>query len=116
VPIAPGESGIIEGLGLRAADRTRIRSGMVDARARRPPCILGLATDRERRRELARDGFRTVANLLLMGILLDSVFRCMIVFQSYPGPALVVGPVLITAPYTIARALTNRAIRSRVLT
>jgi hypothetical protein len=38
----------------------------------------------------------------------------MILGQSYPGPALVVGPVLITAPYVIARALTNRAIRAGV--
>jgi hypothetical protein len=90
-----------------------IRSGMADARAGRPPYILGLATDRERRRELARDGFRTIVNLLLMGILLDSVFQWMILGQSYPGPALVVGPVLITAPYAIARALSNRATRSR---
>jgi hypothetical protein len=85
-----------------------IRSGLVDARAGRPPYILGLATDRERRRELVRDGFRTIVNLVLMGILLDSAFQWMILGQSYPGPALVVGPVLITAPYAIARALANR--------
>jgi hypothetical protein len=89
-----------------------IRSGMADARAGRPPYILGLATDRERRRELARDGFTTIVNLLLMGILLDSVFQWLILGQSYPGPALVVGPVLITAPYAIARALSNRATRA----
>jgi len=92
-----------------------IRSGIADARAGRPPYLLGLLTDGEHRRELMRDGLSTVANLLLMGILLDSVFQWMILGQSYPGPALVVGPVLITAPYGIARALSNRATRSRVL-
>jgi hypothetical protein len=86
-----------------------IRSGVADARAGRPPYLLGLATDRERRHELARDGLSTVANLLLMGILLDSVFQWMILGASYPGPALIVGPVLITMPYAIARALANRA-------
>ena len=89
-----------------------IRSGIADARAGRPPYLLGLLTDGEHRRELMRDGLSTVANLLLMGILLDSVFQWMILGQSYPGPALVVGPVLITAPYAIARALSNRASRS----
>jgi hypothetical protein len=88
-----------------------IRSGVADARAGRPPYLLGLATDRQHRRELARDGFATIANLLLMGILLDSVFQWMILGQSYPGPALVVGPVLITTPYAIARALANRVAR-----
>jgi hypothetical protein len=52
-----------------------------------------------------------VANLLLMGILLDSVFQWVILGASYPGPALVVGPVLIAAPYAVARALSNRAAR-----
>jgi hypothetical protein len=88
-----------------------IRSGMADARAGRPPYLLGLATDRQRRGELARDGLGTVANLLLMGILLDSVFQWVILGASYPGPALVVGPVLIAAPYAVARALSNRAAR-----
>jgi len=68
-----------------------------------------LATDGERRRELARDGFSTIVNLVLMGILLDSVLQWVILGQSYPGPALVVGPVLIATPYAIARALANRA-------
>jgi hypothetical protein len=91
-----------------------IRSGLADARAGRPPYLLGLLTDKPHRRELARDGLSTVANLLLMGILLDSVFQWMILGASYPGPALVVGPVLITAPYAITRALSNRATRSSV--
>jgi hypothetical protein len=90
-----------------------IQSGRADARAGRPPYLLGLATDRQRRRELARDGLASVANLLLMGILLDSVFQWMILGASYPGPALVVGPVLITTPYAVARALANRAMRFR---
>jgi hypothetical protein len=88
-----------------------IRSGVADARADRPPYLLGLATDRQHRRALARDGFATIANLLLMGVLLDSVFQWMILGQSYPGAALVVGPVLITTPYAIARALANRVAR-----
>ena len=88
-----------------------IRSGMADARAGRPPYLLGLVTDRQRRGELARDGLASVANLLLMGVLLDSIFQWVILGSSYPGAALVVGPVLIAAPYTLARALSNRVAR-----
>jgi hypothetical protein len=90
-----------------------IRNGRADARAGRTPYLMGLLTDREHRGDLAREGFATIANLLLMGILLDSVFQWMILGQSYPGAALVVGPVLITTPYAIARALANRAARWR---
>jgi hypothetical protein len=85
-----------------------IRSGVADARQGRPPYLWGLATDRQGRRALARDGLATVANLLLMGILLDAVFQWVILGASYPGAALVVGPVLITVPYSVARALSNR--------
>ena len=84
---------------------------MADARAGRPPYLLGLVTDRQRRGELARDGFASVANLLLMGVLLDSIFQWVILGASYPGPALLVGPVLIATPYSVARALSNRAAR-----
>jgi hypothetical protein len=90
-----------------------IRSGMADARAGRPPYLLGLATDRQRRGELLREGFGAVANLLFMGILLDSLFQWAILGASYPGPALVVGPVLIATPYAVARALSNRVARAR---
>jgi hypothetical protein len=48
-----------------------------------------------------------------MGILLDSVFQWLILGNSYPGAALVVGPVLIVAPYSLSRALANRIARSR---
>jgi hypothetical protein len=57
---------------------------------------------------LLRSGFETVANLMLMGILLDAVFQWVILGVSYPGAALVVGPVLIGGPYALARALSNR--------
>ena len=36
------------------------------------------------------------------------MFQWVILGVSYPGAALVVGPVLIMAPYAIARALSNR--------
>jgi hypothetical protein len=52
-----------------------------------------------------------VVNLLLMGILLDAVFQWVILGVSHPGAALVVGPVLIVAPYSLARALSNRLAR-----
>ena len=88
-----------------------VRNGRDDARAGRTPYLKGLLTDREHRGQLAREGLWTIANLLLMGILLDSVFQWMILGRSYPGAALVVGPVLITTPYALARALANRVTR-----
>jgi hypothetical protein len=90
-----------------------IRSGLDDARAGRPPYLYGLLMHRRLRRALVRSGSETVVNLLLMGILLDAVFQWVILGVSHPGAALVVGPVLIGAPYALARALSNRLARLR---
>jgi hypothetical protein len=85
-----------------------IWSGLADARAGRPPYLYGVLFHRDRRGELVRTGFETVVNLLLMGILLDAIFQWVILGVSHPGAALVVGPVLIVLPYSLARALSNR--------
>jgi len=85
-----------------------IRSGLNDARAGRPAYLYGVLFHRGLRRELVKSGFESVVNLLLMGILLDSIFQWVLFGASYPGAALVVGPTLIVAPYSIARALSNR--------
>ena len=90
-----------------------IRSGLADARAGRPPYLSGVLFHRAHRGELVRTGFETVLNLLLMGILLDAVFQWVILGVSHPGAALVVGPVLIVGPYSVARALSNRVARLR---
>lgn len=90
-----------------------IRSGLADARAGLPPYLYGVLFQSGLRRELVRTGFETVANLLLMGILLDAVFQWVILGVSHPGAALVVGPVLIVGPYSLARALSNRLARRR---
>ncbi len=88
-----------------------ILGGRADARVGRPPYLYGIIFDAAQRRELIRSAFLTISNLLLMGILMDSVFQWVILGASYPGAALVVGPVLIVFPFTVSRALTNRLTR-----
>lgn len=85
-----------------------IRGGRADFRAGRPAYLYGLLFHRTLRAELFRSALGQVANLLLMGIVVDSVCQWLILGISYPGAALVVGPVLIMLPYTLARALANR--------
>ncbi|HSD11411.1 MAG TPA: hypothetical protein VLF14_10515 [Candidatus Binatia bacterium] len=90
-----------------------VRSGLADARAGRPAYLYGVLFHPALRRELVKTGFEAVANLLLMGVLLDAVSQWLILGASYPGAALVVGPVLIVLPYSLARALSNRLVRAR---
>ena len=88
-----------------------VLSGLSDARAGRPPYLYGVVFHKSLRGELVRTGFETVVNLLLMGVLLDAVFQWIILGVSHPGAALVVGPVLIIFPYSLARAFSNRLVR-----
>jgi hypothetical protein len=89
-----------------------IAAGRADARAGRMPALQELLFVPERRGELTRSAVRSIANLLLMGVLLDSVSQWLILGVSYPGAALVVGPILIAVPYILARALAYRVTRA----
>ena len=82
-----------------------IRSGREDARLGRPPFLRGLILHKAHRADLLKSSFETISILLLMGILLDSLFQWVLLGISYPGAALVVGPVLITLPYVLARSV-----------
>lgn len=90
-----------------------IRSGIADVRLGRPAYLFGVLFDHKLRLELLKSGFSTIVNLLLMGVLLDSICQWLILGSSYPGAALVVGPVLVAAPYSTSRALANRCARRR---
>jgi hypothetical protein len=90
-----------------------VAAGRADARAGRAPYLYALLLGTEDRGGLARSGFRDVVNVLLVGILLDSMCQWLILGASYPGAALLVGPVLIAVPYAVARALANRISAAR---
>lgn len=86
-----------------------IKAGRSDARAGRPPYLYALLLGSEGRGDLVKSAYRSIAHLVLAGVLVDSVCQWLILGASYPGAALVVGPVLIALPYAVARALANRA-------
>lgn len=85
-----------------------VAAGRADARAGRPPYLWALAFHAEHRGAMLRESCRSLANVVLTGVLADSVSQWLILGTSYPGAALLVGPVLIAIPYSITRALANR--------
>jgi len=88
-----------------------LRGGLADGRAGRPPYLMGLLFDPLHRREYVRTGLRNIRDLVAIGIILDVVAQFLIFRQVHPGAALVIGPLLITMPYALARAVTNRVTR-----
>ncbi len=88
-----------------------VRGGLSDARAGRPPYLFGVLFDPLHRREYVRTGLTTIRDIVALGIILDVVAQFLIFRQVHPGAALLIGPVLITTPYAVARGLTNRVTR-----
>ena len=81
------------------------KAGRSDAVSGRPFLLRRLFGGAPERATLVKETIEGIGVLLLMGILLDSFFQWILLGFSYPGAALVVGPVLITVPYAAARAL-----------
>jgi hypothetical protein len=88
-----------------------LRGGLADARAGRPPYVMGLLFHPLHRRDYVRSGLTTIRDLVAIGIVLDVVAQFLIFQHVHPGAALLIGPLLITAPYAFARAVTNRVAR-----
>jgi hypothetical protein len=85
-----------------------VRDGVKDARAGNAPFLSALVFYRTARRELLRGAFASVRDLVAVAILLDVIAQFLIFRMVHPGAALLLGPVLIAAPYAVSRALANR--------
>lgn len=85
-----------------------VRGGLVDARAGHPAWLYGLLFHGAHRREYLRSALAAVRDLVAIAIILDAVSQYLIFHEVHPGAALIVGPVLIAAPYALARSLANR--------
>ena len=87
--------------------------GMKDVQANLPPFLWMLAFHRSHRQHALRSAAVGVRDLVAVAILLDIISQELIFHQVRPGAALVVGPMLISVPYAVARDVANRVIRGR---
>jgi hypothetical protein len=90
-----------------------IRDGRKDAREGMPPFLWSLIFHKELRPRLLKEMLTSVRNIVSVAILLDLISQYLIFHMIRPGAALVLGPVLIAAPYSLTRAWTNRFSRPR---
>ena len=90
-----------------------IRDGRKDARAGNVPFLWGLIFHKELRPQMLKHMITSLRNVVAIAILLDLISQYLIFRMVRPGAALVLGPVLIAAPYSCARALSNRIVRRR---
>jgi len=88
-----------------------VRGGLTDAKAGKAPYLLALVFHAHNRKELLHSGLSAIGHLLAIGILLDAIAQLLIYKQIHPGAALVIGPILVSIPYGVARGLTTRLAR-----
>lgn len=85
-----------------------VRDGRKDAREGRVPYFWSLFTEPRHRRELLRNGWRSVGKIFVIALVLDLVYQFIELRWFYPVEALFVAVLLAIVPYLLLRGPANR--------
>jgi hypothetical protein len=88
-----------------------IRAGMADAREGRPPYFWTLITEPSRRADLLREGWKAIARVFVLAVIMDLIYQLIVERWFYPGEAIIVAIVLAVVPYLILRGIVTRLVR-----
>jgi hypothetical protein len=85
-----------------------VRDGLKDARAGRPPYFWTIFTDAGARRDLLRDGWKSVGKVFVLALILDAVYQVLVFKWIHPLELVVVAFVLACIPYLLFRGPASR--------
>jgi len=85
-----------------------IRSGLKDAKEGKPPYFWTLFTDPAHRRDMLRDGWKSVGRVFIFGIIMDAAYQFIVFRWFYPVEALLVAAILALIPYLLIRGPVTR--------
>jgi hypothetical protein len=88
-----------------------VRAGLKDAREDRPPYLWTILTDATQRASLVREGWRSVARVFVLAIVMDVIYQLIVQRWIYPGETLIVAVALAVIPYLLLRGPVNRLVR-----
>jgi len=88
-----------------------LRAGWKDARENRVPYGLVILSDPNHRRELFHEGWKDVAKVFLVAIVIDFVYQVIELRWFYPEEAVIVATLLALMPYLLLRGPANRIAR-----
>ena len=89
------------------------RSGLRDAKAGKPAYLWALFTDPGHRKDMLRDGWKSVGRIFILGIIMDVIYQIIVFRRFYPVEALVVAAVLALVPYLLIRGPVTRILRGK---
>jgi hypothetical protein len=85
--------------------------GVKDAKAGKPPYFWALFSTPVYRKELVREGWKSVGKVFIVAIILDCVYQLKVHSSVYAGELLVVAFLLAIVPYLVVRGPVNRIVR-----
>jgi len=85
-----------------------VKAGLQDARDHRPPYFWAILTSPDERRELLQQGWKAVAKIFVLAVVIDVVYQIIVFRWVYPGELLIIAFVLACAPYLLVRGPVNR--------
>lgn len=88
-----------------------IIAGLKDAREGKPPYFWSLFTNPAHRREMLRDGWKSVGKVFVIAMLLDVAYQVVVQRFVYPGEVVLVALGLAIIPYLVVRGLVTRLAR-----
>ena len=90
-----------------------IRAGLDDARAGRAPYFWTILTRPDARRDLLHQGWKAVAQVFVLAVVIDAVYQVMVFRWIYPLELLLVAFLLACVPYLLLRGPANRFASAR---
>jgi hypothetical protein len=88
------------------------RDGLKDAKTGTPPYFWAVFTQPDHRRELIRNGWKSIGKIFIFAVVLDLIYQFMVLGGFRPLEGLIVSIVLAIVPYVLIRGPVNRLVRS----
>ena len=86
------------------------RAGWKDAQTGRPPYFWTILTDPGQRNELLREGWKSVARVFVLAIVMDVIYQLIVLQWVYPFELILVAILLAVVPYLLIRGPVNRIV------
>ena len=88
-----------------------LRAGLKDAREGRPPYFWTLLTNPGQRVDLFREGWRSIARVFILAVIMDLIYEWVMGRWFYPLETLIVAVIIAVMPYLLLRGPINRIAR-----
>ena len=87
-----------------------VLAGLKDAQHGRPPYLWTILTDPGQRADLLREGWKSIARVFFLAIVMDVIYQLIVLKWVYPLELILVAILLAVLPYVLIRGPVNRVV------